>query len=362
MRKLDRYIAKNYLIGYFIAFCVLMGMRIIIDLFVNLDEFTEHADLTTLEIAQNILNYYGLQSALYFRDFSGMIIVVAAVFSLGKMIRSNELVAMMASGISLKRVIAPIFILSIIITGVLVLDQEVIIPKYQDQLVRSHDDLPGQAKYDVDFITDSKGSLICAQNFIVETATMNNPTIILRESRENYWVVKGRISADKAVYDRKNKRWVLEDAKLIKKDLSEGIKTVKYYESNLKPKEIPVLSQAENYTLFSTAQLNELISLGTKNKDLKKLYSQKQFRITDPVMNMVLLMVALPVLVCRDPKNTKSAIALSFVLTTACFLVTFISKLLASEMALSLRPEFWAWLPIFIFLPIAFIELDAMKT
>jgi len=25
-------------------------------------------------------------------------------------------------------------------------------------------------------------------------------------------------------------------------------------------------------------------------------------------------------------------------------------------------PEFWAWLPLFIFLPIAFIELDTIQT
>jgi hypothetical protein len=25
-------------------------------------------------------------------------------------------------------------------------------------------------------------------------------------------------------------------------------------------------------------------------------------------------------------------------------------------------PEFWAWLPVLIFLPIAFVQLDSMKT
>ena len=40
MKILDKYIAKNFLIGYVIAFCVLIGLRVIIDLFVNLDEFT----------------------------------------------------------------------------------------------------------------------------------------------------------------------------------------------------------------------------------------------------------------------------------------------------------------------------------
>ena len=55
MKILDKYIAKNFLIGYAIAFCVLIGLRIIIDLFVNLDEFTEHADLGTLAVIKNIL-------------------------------------------------------------------------------------------------------------------------------------------------------------------------------------------------------------------------------------------------------------------------------------------------------------------
>ena len=40
MKILDRYVANNFLIGYCIALCVLVGLRIIIDLFVNLDEFT----------------------------------------------------------------------------------------------------------------------------------------------------------------------------------------------------------------------------------------------------------------------------------------------------------------------------------
>ena len=36
MKILDRYVAKSFLIGYVIAFCVLVGLRIIIDLFVNI--------------------------------------------------------------------------------------------------------------------------------------------------------------------------------------------------------------------------------------------------------------------------------------------------------------------------------------
>jgi lipopolysaccharide export LptBFGC system permease protein LptF len=149
MKIIDKYVAKSFLMGYVIAFCVLMGLRVIIDLFVNLDEFVENADMGTLAVMKNIIVFYALNSTLYFRDFAGMITVVAAAFSLGKMVRSNELVAVMSSGVSLKRVIAPIILLSLVLTGFLVIDQELIIPPLRDKLVRKHQDGAGILRCDV---------------------------------------------------------------------------------------------------------------------------------------------------------------------------------------------------------------------
>ena len=58
MKILDKYVAKNFLIGYAIAFAVLIGMRITIDLFANLDEFTELANLNTGFVISNIIIFY----------------------------------------------------------------------------------------------------------------------------------------------------------------------------------------------------------------------------------------------------------------------------------------------------------------
>ena len=98
-------------------------------------------------------------------------------------------------------------------------------------------------------------------------------------------------------------------------------------------------------------------------KDQADLILQKHSRVTDPIINMVMLMVALPVLVCRDPKAMKSAITISFGITISCIIVSFVCKIFATEMFFDqVRPELWAWGPVFIFLPIAFIEIDSMKT
>jgi len=76
-----------------------------------------------------------------------------------------------------------------------------------------------------------------------------------------------------------------------------------------------------------------------------------------------MLMISLPILVCRDPKSMKSAVMISFALTAGCYITNFICKLLAAEVVFGkVMPEFWSWLPVFIFLPAAILELDSIKT
>ena len=376
MKILDKYVAKNFLVGYTIAFCVLIGLRVIIDLFVNLDEFSEHPNLETIDVIKNVLTFYCLNSTLYFRDFAGMITVVAAAFSFGKMVRSSELVAVMASGVSLKRVIGPIVFLALLLTGLLVIDQELITPRFADKLVRSHDDIPGQETYDVRFISDDKASLVCSLRFNVETSTLFRPTILLRGEKSDSGIrnVTGRIDAEKAVYDDKTGQWNLfskdpQTGELVSYGLlyemgSPGEpQPVAFYKSNLTAREIPVRRKSEHKTLLSLQQLTELEAQGTETRDRFQLSSQKHFRITDPLINLVMLMISLPILVCRDPKSMKSAVMISFAMTGACFVATFVCKILATEVVFDrVMPALWAWLPVFVFLPIAFIELDSMKT
>jgi len=376
VKILDRYVAKNFVIGYVIAFCVLMGLRMITDLFVNLDEFTEHETIKTAAIIKNVLTFYALNCTLYFRDFAGMITAVAAAFSFGRMVRSNELVAVMASGISLKRIISPIVFLALLLTGVLLVDQEFVIPPLADKLVRSHDDLPGQESYDVRFIADSNGSLINSVWFEAGNSTLHYPTILLRRQigDSDIWEVTGRITAETAVDSEQKGKWKLQSrdprtGKIVPYGLHEKVgarsapKPVPYYASNITARDVPIMRKSEHKTLLSLRALMTLEKQQTGIRDRFQLASQKHFRITDPIINLVMLMVGLPILVCRDPKSMKSAIMISFSITGACFITTFVCKMLATEVVFDkVMPALWAWLPVFIFLPVAFIELDSMKT
>ncbi|MHC4186573.1 MAG: hypothetical protein ACYSRQ_00125, partial [Planctomycetota bacterium] len=61
MKILDKYVIKNFLTGYVIAFCVLIGLRVILELFLNLDEFTENVDLGVFTVLRNILSFYAMR-------------------------------------------------------------------------------------------------------------------------------------------------------------------------------------------------------------------------------------------------------------------------------------------------------------
>ncbi len=366
MKILDRYITKNFLVGYVIAFSVLMGLRIIIDLFVNLDEFTEHANQTAIQVMLHVLRFYTVQSTLYFRDFAGMMTVVAASFSFGRMVRSGELIAIMSSGVSLKRVIFPVVILALVLTAVLIVDQEFVIPPLADELVRTHDTIRGEELYDVWFISDSFGSLICSQSFDAVTSTMHKPTIITRQriGTSVIWQVTGEISADEAIYDFDKKQWKLINGLYMKRGPEEVPAVCQWYDSgHLVPRDIPIRRKSGNKSLLSSRQLSELALQKTKVKDIAELHAQKHYRVTDPILNLIMLMISLPILVCRDPKGMKSAIVLSFSATAACFVMTFVCRILATEVIFGrVMPELWAWLPVFVFLPVALLEIDSMKT
>ncbi len=372
MKILDRYVIKQFLIGYMIAFCVLIGMIIAMDLFIHLDEFAENSESGAKAVMMNILTYYSARAAVWFRDMAGVITVIAAVFSLVRMTKNNELIAVMASGMSLKRFIAPIIAMAALLTTLQILDQELLIPRLTSQLTRSHDDIPGVKKYDLWFASDSN-NLICTPQFDPQTRTMKSPFIILRKRlpRTDQRVVTGRIKATSAVYDYNRGGWVFNGGELLQVPDSsdtaplekQAAKTV-FLKSDLSPEQIPIRRQEGYKSLLSSAQLIKLAQTqGTRQSDLAELYLQKHTRITDPILNLVMLLVALPVLVCRDPRDMKTAIMISFATSTSCFVLSFACKMFATEVFFhQVRPELWAWAPIFIFVPIALIQLDSMKT
>ena len=91
----------------------------------------------------------------------------------------------------------------------------------------------------------------------------------------------------------------------------------------------------------------------------REIISEKHFRFTDPIINLVMLLLSLPMLVSRERTSSKTTRLLAMLLPCACFIATFACKIMGADL---LDPLLAAWLPLIIFLPISVLALDAVKT
>src|SRR5881394_3276576 len=124
MKLIDRYVVITFLKNYLLSFLVLVGMYIVLDLIFNIDEFSELKQKATgieamLGFISYIADFYFYQIFLYFLHLSGMIAVVAASFTLMRMIRFNELSAQQRHPRRQQRVSLPIIVAALFLNGLI---------------------------------------------------------------------------------------------------------------------------------------------------------------------------------------------------------------------------------------------------
>jgi len=212
MKTLDKYIAKNFLLSALLCLVALMSLRIVADLFFNMDEFAKarkDEQKTLKVVVQEVGTYYAYQSLPYFRELGGVIVVTAAAFALARMNHTNELTAVLASGVSLHRVLLPVLICAIGLNLLIVLDTEVLIPRVKHRLIRSRDDVSGTESVRVRAITDGKKSSWYARKFYPAEGRLANPLVILRE--QSYANI-GHLTGPEAIYDASAGGWVFAPA------------------------------------------------------------------------------------------------------------------------------------------------------
>ena len=180
MKTLDRYVVGTFLWSALMWFLVLMSLRIVADLFVNMDEFTEHK-ISMFETIVLIFNYYRFQTMLYFVELGGITITAAAVFSLARMNHTNELTAMLASGVNLRRVVWPIVVCSVLLGGLIIADQELLIPRYPEELSTRRGTQKDRDKFPIMLMPDKRLTIWYAHNFEPARHRMERPLVLIRD-------------------------------------------------------------------------------------------------------------------------------------------------------------------------------------
>ena len=96
---------------------------------------------------------------------------MAAIFTVTWMQRNNEQLAILAAGVSTHRAIRPVLVSSVIVSSFAVANQELIMPRYAEELAKSHDD-DGQRTVHVSSRYDSRNVMIDALDADRATKTL----------------------------------------------------------------------------------------------------------------------------------------------------------------------------------------------
>lgn len=379
MKLIDRYVVTTFLKNYLLSFLVLVGMYIVLDLIFNIDEFSELKQKSTgidamLGFMGYIADFYFYQIFLYFLHLSGMIAVVAASFTLMRMIRFNELSALLSAGVPLLRVSLPIIIAALFLNCLTWLDQELLIPNMIHKLVRKHDygtEADSRA-FRIDAMRAEDGAKLFAARYHPNTERPPKMDVLsIIEQDENFRPVR-HIRADSAVWDEQSRQWTLENGWVDQNLAPESGKSVRseriyFYKGKITPEEIMLYRSGNFVELLSTQRINELLqrplSYGRGN-----LLRVKHTRgVTQITINMILLLLAISAVLTREPQQLKTAATRAIILTGMLMTAAFASQELAGQtaptpMLADKWPALMAWLPIFIFGPVSVLLLDKVKT
>jgi lipopolysaccharide export system permease protein len=367
MGTLDRYIFRSLLLNYLIGVGVMLSLYVVLDMFVNMDEFLE-VDLPLPKLIAAMGEYYGPNLLLYFAQLSGVITLFACGAVLARMRKLHEMTAILASGVSLYRVARPVLVFAVLITGLLVIDTEVIIPRLAHRLARDHDDVAGGRAYEVLFQQDRKGALLSAGRFHPRDKHLERLLVIFPAEDGT---VMSTLEADRAVWEPNEKgipggRWRLERGRMIRRALapegalgpreSQEITYPSIYESDLDPAAIQTRQAGGWVRFLSLTQLKQLEK--AQSADVREIMQTRHVRIAAPIISLLLVLLGVPFFLDRSPGNVLSDAGKCMLVCGLCYVAAFLSQ----SMRLGTNSALPIWIPIFIFGPLAIVLLDRVRT
>jgi len=128
MSLIDRYILKEWLVGFSLTLGVIIGILILQNMYDSLPDLLE-ANASVREI----LFYYSLALPTYLPAILPVAFLVSLLFSLGSLHRNNEIVAMRASGSSLFRISRSLWGAGLVLSIMLFYLTAMVVPKAVEQ-------------------------------------------------------------------------------------------------------------------------------------------------------------------------------------------------------------------------------------
>jgi lipopolysaccharide export system permease protein len=128
IKKVDRYLLRHFFLALAVVMVSMILMIIVINMVEELRDFIDNS-----VPIEKVLEYYLYFAGWAVKMFFPFFVLLATLFSVSMLARRNELLALKASGISLYRVTAPLFLTAILLSAGHFYYNEYIYPKFNER-------------------------------------------------------------------------------------------------------------------------------------------------------------------------------------------------------------------------------------
>jgi len=350
MKILDKFIIKKFLGSYIFVVAVLVTVVCVIQITEKNEKIIEH-QLSIKEVTLYMLDFIPYIANL----ITPITVFIAVVFMTSKMASHTEIIAILSSGISFRRLMMSYLIgASIIALANLYLTMDVI-PKSNKRRIAFEIQYFEKPFY---FNDRDIHIRVAPESYLYMQSFNNQSKIGYKFTLETIKDLKltAKLSAERAQWKEDTKSWELRQWELRKfEDFKEEYSTGDKLDTviNLTPKDFD-----NNWRLFETLtekELNDHIKLlKSRGADNVVQYeTEKYVRIISPFTVILLTFIGLIVSARKSRGGTGFQIALGFLIAFIYILFFWFSKSFAE--AGGLHPSFAVWIPNIIFIFVGII-------
>lgn len=373
MNIIPRYLLFSFLKTFALWFICIIGVYVVFDLFTNYERFFG-LDITLFERLKLILVFYFYKSLPFFDMISGILAMASAMITIAMMMKSNELVPLLAAGISEVRVIKPVLLTGIVLILLAAVFREALLPNCQRMLafdvhpeaILNDKGKPMNAAFDRKTETYLKGD-----TGFYSKRMFTNPDFTLKN---DLWKIGAQnIQADEAWYIPANENhpngYLLKNVKKPENlsdspsvYLDEELLVITHRDAGgwLEPGEcffvtdVPFEYLADSDTWSKYASTPEMVrmlrshSIDFGNDALSTLHG----RIVQPLLDTILIVLGLSivVIVVSGHNNIFIAIGLAGLIILSFFGLKLASQHFCNGFDM---PALGAWIPLMVFVPVA---------
>ncbi len=376
MKIVDRYLLRQFVHVFIICFISLTGLYVVLDAFSHLDDFMRYSEKQG-SLLGVLSGYYFYKSIGFFERLSGVISLIAAMFTVTWIQRHNELTALMAAGISRVRVVKPVISACVALALLTAVGREMVIPRMRQELSRDARDLLGDQAQQFRPRHDNQTNILLRGNQLFANERRIDTASFLLPPEFSVWGTQ--LTAVNAYYKPpENGRpggylmtGVTEPRAIAEKQsLIVGQQQVVITPRDadwLKPEECFVVSDVTFEQLRGGQQWRQYSSVaelveGLKNPSLDfgaDVRVAVHVRVVQPMLDVTLLFLGLPLVLARESRNMFLSIGMCVGVVSIYSLTVLSCQYLGTIYMLS--PSLAAWLPLMVYVPIAVAMFERVR-